>query len=100
MMTESELLDIFDIDEVDDKTHPCMLVMRSTKPKGISLDNAWYVNAYLDDEGIGAYAKDYVNGTVVVIADLTIEQMLRVCNHFSTIRTVEPNHPVVMNATL
>ena len=92
MISENELLDVFDLDELDDTKHLCMLILFSSA--------VGYLRGLTDDlnaQGIKAEGKVWVNGVPMVVAELTIKEMLDVTSRWSCIKEVCPNRKVVLN---
>lgn len=92
MLTTLELLDVFDLDALDDTKHPCMIILFSGA--------VGYLRGLTDDliaQGIKAEGKVWANGVPMVVADLTINEMLDVTHRWSCIKEVAPNRKVVLN---
>ena len=92
MISENELLDVFDLDELDDTKHPCMIILFSSA--------VGYLRGLTDDliaEGKKAEGKVWANGVPMVVAELTINEMLDVTHRWSCIKEIAPNQKMVLN---
>ena len=85
MITEHELLEIFNLDEDDKDEHKCTLVLFSQSTE------AGEVIADLKYGGHKAIGYAWENGAQLILTELTLDEMLWYVNRWSCIRTIENN---------
>ena len=85
MITESELLDTFDLDELDEKQHLCMFLLWSQD----ALENARKLKEDIHSENKHATIAT-IDRKTIVLASLTLDDMRAFANRWSFVRAVEP----------
>ena len=85
MISESELLDTFDLDELDGTSHPCAIVL-FTGATGFLRG----LNDDLVAEGKRTLSSVNRHGSAEVLTSLTINEMIRVTARWSCIKEIIP----------